>query len=55
MKLQDIAFDIFNIELIHVEKNMFIRKACSVKIWCTKIERILRIVVQTGKLGSLIE
>ena len=25
-----------------------IERACSVKVWCTKIARILRIVVQTG-------
>ena len=25
-----------------------LKRACSVKLWCTKITRILRIVVQTG-------
>ena len=25
-----------------------IKRACSVKVWCTKIGRILRIVVQSG-------
>ena len=24
------------------------KRACSVKVWCTKVARILRIVVQTG-------
>ena len=25
-----------------------VKRACSIKVWCTKIARILRIVVQTG-------
>ena len=30
------------------ESQNLYQRACSVKVWCTKIARILRIVVQTG-------
>ena len=38
------CFPIFEVLLF------FFKKACSVKVWCTKVARILRRVVQTGAI-----
>ena len=38
----------FCCEVSHYDFTELSTRACSVKVWCTKIARILRIMVQTG-------